>query len=881
MINHTVIDSTVSKGYCSGCGICQSVCPTGALRIKYSNEKKYVPEIDEKLCKNCSACEKYCPNSCYEKGNQLGLLSKAQDPISFGIDHACGYYRCKSRNKDAVMRSASGGFVTEFAAELLRQGVIDCVLHGERIYSHTGEEHFQSCISWNSSDLDNRRSSIYGPLSFASALSELHGKSLKILAIGVPCAINGLKKLFQTEPVYSKNQLYTIALVCSHNVTGQFTDFLADYYGISVQDRYFVNLRGKNHNMKDHNEFRLHYKKSDGIKIIDEDRKVFNVLWRNYYFAMHACNYCMDLWGANADISVKDCWDTEGRNDQYGSNLVIFRNREFLSLFEKMQSLEIETIPFERVRVCEYPAAVYKQKDILKRIDIKTGILSDRKPTEFALRSIETCKAFAEGNKADILAQVEDGIKDNEPTFTAKVKTAIVLLAQKMHLSKLYFTVKPTINVIKNIFHYKKANYNKIIMLGGFDGENAGDEAQIDSTVKIMLQRYPGYIIKVLSHVPYNTWKNHYHCVVGPNPRMYIWDMDEVPYLYCSSLRNKVDRFRFLAKGYWACLNAYFVRANLPTLFLNAKRATILQDIKTSDLLYISGGGTMTGDTLSRCWDNVFCMKIAKILHVPFVMSGQNSGNWDSKFTEHFVRNILNQANAVTLRDAYAIENLKKIGVNRDCIFTMFDDALFCEKKDVTNLLDRYSIKGNYIVLNIHYWGCEDDLKAQNDLLQKIIKICDYIHLCTDSKILLLPFSSTDAQPIEDFVGLYAKDYIQAIRFSYYSFREIRGLISGAQYCITMKHHPIIFALGEKIPTISIAYKPYYVYKNTGALKIFGLEKYSIDLDDEQYLEKFKPLFNDLFNHREQISNYIGQKLEEIKPRREKLFQIIDALLNT
>ena len=94
-----------------------------------------------------------------------------------------------------------------------------------------------------------------------------------------------------------------------------------------------------------------------------------------------------------------------------------------------------------------------------------------------------------------------------------------------------------------------------------------------------------------------------------------------------------------------------------------------------------------------------------------------------------------------------------------------------------------------------------------------------------------------------------------------------------------MKHHPIIFAIGECVPTISIAYKPYYTYKNAGALKIFGLEKYNMDLDKDDYYDSFRELFTDLIDKREKLIKLMKQTLESLKPRREKLFKIIDNIL--
>lgn len=93
-----------------------------------------------------------------------------------------------------------------------------------------------------------------------------------------------------------------------------------------------------------------------------------------------------------------------------------------------------------------------------------------------------------------------------------------------------------------------------------------------------------------------------------------------------------------------------------------------------------------------------------------------------------------------------------------------------------------------------------------------------------------------------------------------YDFRKIRAIISKSLFCITMKHHPIIFAVGEKKPIISIAYSKYYIHKNEGALKIFGLEKYNINIEGND----FENIFVQKLNSINENYNLITKELDDI-----------------
>ena len=46
---------TVNSGACMGCGYCERVCPTGAIRVQE------VASIDKAICIGCYSCAGRCP----------------------------------------------------------------------------------------------------------------------------------------------------------------------------------------------------------------------------------------------------------------------------------------------------------------------------------------------------------------------------------------------------------------------------------------------------------------------------------------------------------------------------------------------------------------------------------------------------------------------------------------------------------------------------------------------------------------------------------------------------------------------------------------------------------------------------------------------------
>jgi heterodisulfide reductase subunit A len=48
----------IDEAYCSGCRICNNLCPYGAIEY---DEKKNVSRINDVLCKGCGTCVAACP----------------------------------------------------------------------------------------------------------------------------------------------------------------------------------------------------------------------------------------------------------------------------------------------------------------------------------------------------------------------------------------------------------------------------------------------------------------------------------------------------------------------------------------------------------------------------------------------------------------------------------------------------------------------------------------------------------------------------------------------------------------------------------------------------------------------------------------------------
>ena len=93
------------KKNCCGCGVCYSICPKNAIKMKEDQDGFIYPQIDRDKCVQCGLCKIVCN---YQKNHE------AFKPIVG--------YAATNTNHDQLMKSSSGGAFSAFATEMLQNG---------------------------------------------------------------------------------------------------------------------------------------------------------------------------------------------------------------------------------------------------------------------------------------------------------------------------------------------------------------------------------------------------------------------------------------------------------------------------------------------------------------------------------------------------------------------------------------------------------------------------------------------------------------------------------------------------------------------------------------------------------------------------------------
>ena len=884
MKEKAISNNTIKDNLCIGCGICAASCPTNAIKMEKCGENYIKPVVNEEKCINCGLCTKFCPNTFEKIKQESRKVANFEDFNEFGIKDAKYYISYVKKDADRV-KSASGGIATYIAEYLLKNNKIDAVVHAKMIEGKTGEQHYEASISTGLEELNKKRRSFYCTISFDKVLKDIKEKKYKrILIIGTPCVIRGIKNFINNGEVYKKivEKVYSIALSCSHNVNGMFTDYLADSLKISREESYKVDLRNKD-NLEDANNFNNHYfKENSTICKVNRFESEFTNQWRNYSFSMNVCNSCSDFWGYEADISVKDAWG-KWAQDPLGQTIVILRNDELEEIFINNDDLYVEEENKDTIVKSQQETVIFKQYYAKKRLK---------------------CKNAKELNKISFLHRLNSHMREKSLKKYKKMKKSgynnslkrysnIITLIKRVYnkLKKIWrktmgkFTAKLE-NIRKN--KIKRLNQDKILIVGGYGYQNVGDEAQLNVVIERLKKCFPDFIVRILTPNLIYTMQTHNYSNVGEAPRIAFFKQGE-SLLYnvtnydknrgiLKNFANEILKILFLIKSNWIYFNAFFIKHDLPTFLLSPSASALLYDIRTSKLIYFEGGGYLTGKTLSRLWDGILLCRIANLFNISVVMSGQTIGVWNTKFNKRYAKKGFKNVKLISLRDPKAsIDALKEIGIEGENIYSVCDDALFCSKEENKSIMnkvfedsgcDDVFRKKGYIAFNMHYWGLFRR-EQKEDVLEKLNKIINEILNKVSYNIVLIPMVPSDEQTMKDYLKKYPNERIRIIRYKY-DFNIIRAIISEAKICVTMKHHPIIFSVGEKTPVISLNLSDYYEHKNGGAMQILNVEKYSITLSNENYFEKFIERFQNIINNYDDLCKNMDKTLKELKDKTEK-----------
>ena len=337
MIKTRNIADVVKGGFCVGCGAC--AYSTGTT-MKLNEFGEYVPNLKEIANVDTEAKENanfVCP-SLNPEYNEDKLSETLFDQKTSKRSQYIGNYKSIYggfvKEDQYRNRGTSGGFGTYIGAALYERGMIDGVIHvKENKREEPSDAFFKYGISTSLEQIQGGARTKYHVIELSEVLNLLLKKPGKYLLVGVPCMIKAIRRIQLTDNLVKESIKYTVALVCGHLKSVNWTLSLAWGKGITPEKATTFKYRTKGPGIPARAYVFTAY--SDTQEIMEDSGNVIGGKFNQGAMMLPACNFCDDVVGETADITVGDAWLPQFEVDAQGTNMLVVRNKEIDDVLKK------------------------------------------------------------------------------------------------------------------------------------------------------------------------------------------------------------------------------------------------------------------------------------------------------------------------------------------------------------------------------------------------------------------------------------------------------------------------------------------------------------------------------------------------------------------
>ena len=367
---------TLRHNLCLGCGICESACPSNAINI-IVNKGRFIPQVDETKCKNDKGCHR-CHDVCPGLGVNLQHIAKEQfADEQTKTDKWVGHYlKCftgHSNDEDIRYHCASGGMVSQFLIFLLEKGYIDGAV--VTAFDPKNELLVRSYIAHNREEVLQAKSSKYAPVSLhgmAQAIKQENGT--KYVIVGLPCHIQGFRKLEIIDRKFREKIAGYFAIYCSSGRTFYLTEHVFKERGIRKEDLIYFAYRDEGclGSLVAKQQRGIRVANSNSETALYKENEVYKERYQSYYhplrsfFIPRRCLFCIDHYGELGDVCFGDIHIKPYMDDKIGVNSLVVRKQEWLDLLEEAQSegfITLNEIPVETLNASQQMAGKKKGRN--------------------------------------------------------------------------------------------------------------------------------------------------------------------------------------------------------------------------------------------------------------------------------------------------------------------------------------------------------------------------------------------------------------------------------------------------------------------------------------------------------------------------------------
>lgn len=333
-----IYTEVVDRNFCIGCGACAGV-QREALGMEWTDEGFFRPVrregFDGALSPLTLGVCPFADDGMDENRIAENMFAGLADN---GWDEHVGYYKkcfigyCA----DPSIRgnATSGGIIAWMIRYMLSRKVVDRVIAvGD---ADRDDRLFAFNVYKSVEELHSPMKSRYYPSEFSAAFQSVMDEPGTVLFVGLPCQIKAFRKIALQVPEAGEKLKYTISVFCGHQKSRHYADYLAMHAGVDPDSMVTIDFRKKRDGFPA-GMYGFEITCRDGAVIRKKEgvtRDVFASSWSNNLFMNPACEFCDDLLGETADMSVGDAWLPGYSTDSRGTSIVVARHSALTDIMD-------------------------------------------------------------------------------------------------------------------------------------------------------------------------------------------------------------------------------------------------------------------------------------------------------------------------------------------------------------------------------------------------------------------------------------------------------------------------------------------------------------------------------------------------------------------
>ena len=371
--------TVVDRGYCIGCGACASLSGS-PIHMKLDDYGRFQANWESSTSNypQSTSVQAVCPFS-GEGANEdqiarelFGNDCEYHNKIGYHLNTYAGYVS-EGNFRD---RGSSGGMGTWIVSQLLKEGLVDGVIHVyQRAPSDQDPRLFHYQLSTKAEQVRNGAKSRYYPIEISEVMQLVREHPGRYAIVGIPCFIKAVRLLMQQDLVIAERIRFCIGLICGHLKSMRFAEMFAWQCGIEPDQLLSIDFRKKLLGA-DANSYGIEVtglKDGQVTTVVKPVRDLYGSDWGLGFFKYKACDYCDDVVAETADVVVGDAWLPQYIKDSQGTNVIVTRSPIIQDLLERgiaLKKLKLESIEASEVARSQSAGLRHRREGLAYRLYI-------------------------------------------------------------------------------------------------------------------------------------------------------------------------------------------------------------------------------------------------------------------------------------------------------------------------------------------------------------------------------------------------------------------------------------------------------------------------------------------------------------------------------